>query len=144
MTQQVPLVLTVNSNRRNLELLKQFLEKNDYKVMGAASLAEVDQALQSSRAFSVALVDIVGFDRRIWDYCEMMHNADIPFFVISPKQSNALQKESLQYGARGVLVKPLVIKELLGLINSVVSSPENNATNRPRKNEQNSNHHPTK
>ena len=98
------------------------LEQNGYKVMGAATPAEVDLALQSSQAFSVALVDIVGFDQRIWNYCETMHKANIPFFVISPKQSNALQKESLQYGARGVLVKPLVVKELLGLINSVVSS----------------------
>lgn len=119
MSGQKPAILAVNSNRRNLELLKQFLEQNGYRVVGAASLDEMAQALQSKTEFALALVDIVGFSRQIWDHCETLNQAGVPFFVISPKQSNALQQESLQYGAKGVLVKPLVIKELLGLINTI-------------------------
>lgn len=119
MTARKPAVLAVNSNRRNLELLKQFLEQNGYQVTGVASLDEMGQALASGVEYAVALVDIVGFSRQIWTHCETLNKAGVPFFVISPKQSSALQQESMQYGAKGVLVKPLVVKELLGLINTV-------------------------
>ena len=40
--------------------------------------------------------------------------------MISPKQSAAIQQASLTHGARGVLIKPLVVRELLGLIRSLL------------------------
>lgn len=122
MTGQKPIILVACCNRRNLELLTQFLGQNGYRVEGAASLEELGRMLQSDAEFALGLIDIAGFDRRIWNHCETMNRAGIPFFVISPKQSSALQQESLQYGAKGMLVKPLVIKNLLGLIKSVVPS----------------------
>ena len=118
MTARKPAVLAVNSNRRNLDLLKQFLERNGYQVTGVASLDEMGQALQSDVEFAVALVDIVGFSRQIWTHCETLNKAGVPFFVISPKQSSTLQQESMQYRAKGVWVMPLVVKEPLGLINT--------------------------
>jgi len=46
-----PLILAVNHNRRNLELLAQFLDGEGYQTLPVASLEEYDQAL-SERASS--------------------------------------------------------------------------------------------
>ena len=86
----------------------------------AATLEEFDQALTEANGIGLALVDIAGFDRRIWERCEGLRHHKIPFLVLSPKQSVAIQQASLTHGARGVLIKPLVVRELLGLIRSLL------------------------
>ena len=115
-----PLILTVDRNRRNLELLAQFLGKEGYQSLGATTLEEFEQALTSSVNIKLVLVDIAGFDRNIWNLCERLRNEQIPFLVISPRQSAAIQQESLAHGAQSMLVKPLVIKELMRFILSVL------------------------
>ena len=70
--------------------------------------------------YGLALVDIAGFDRAIWERCEGLRHHKIPFLVLSPRQSAAIQQASLTHGARGVLIKPLVVRELLGLIRSLL------------------------
>jgi len=115
-----PLILAVDHNRRNLELLTQFLEREDYRARGATSLEELDQVLDGTEEIALALLDLAGFDRSIWERCERLRKAEIPFLVISPQQSAAVQQESLAHGARSVLVKPLAVKELLGLIRNLL------------------------
>lgn len=115
-----PLILAVDRNQRNLELLAQFLGKEGYQVLNVSSLEAFEQALTNLQDIDVAMVDISGFDRRIWDGCQRLREEKIPFFVLSPKQSTALQNESLAHGARSVLIKPLVVKELLGIIHSLI------------------------
>lgn len=117
--EQKPLILTVDRNRRNLELLAQFLRKEGYQSMGANNLEEFAQALTSfSAEIKLVLVDITGFNRQIWELCQRLQDEQIPFIVISPRQSHALEQESLTHGAQSMLVKPLVVKELLGFIHS--------------------------
>jgi DNA-binding response OmpR family regulator len=115
-----PLILAVDRNPRNVELLRQFLGKAGYELLAATTPDEFDRALAASEDIKVALVDIGGFDRSIWERCEGLRARQIPFLVLSPKQSTALQQTSLTHGARGVLVKPLVVKELLGIIRSLL------------------------
>ena len=115
-----PLILTVDRNRRNLELLAQFLDKQGYQSFGATSIEEFEQALTKIAEIALVLVDISGFDSHIWKLCESLRNKQIPFLVISPRQSTAIHQESLAYGARSMLVKPLVIKELLRFIQSLL------------------------
>lgn len=112
-------ILVVSHNRRNLQLLVQFLEKAGYQTRGVNSLEELDQSLEKKETIDLALLDLAGFDRSIWERCERLRTANISFLVISPKQSAIVQQSSLAAGARGVLVKPLVVKELLGLIRSL-------------------------
>jgi DNA-binding response OmpR family regulator len=119
-----PLLLTVNRNHRNLELLTQFLGKEGYQTLSASSLEEFDQVLNEVNEIELALVDISGFDRRIWDYCERLRQEKIPFLVLSPKQSAAIQQESLVHGASSMLIKPLVVRELLGIIRSLLRDRE--------------------
>jgi DNA-binding response OmpR family regulator len=114
------MILAVDRNHRNLELLSQFLGREGYQTRPAATLEEFDQALAEANSIGLALVDIAGFDRTIWERCEGLRHHKIPFLVLSPRQSAAIQQASLTHGARGVLIKPLVVRELLGLIRSLL------------------------
>ena len=111
------LILAVDRNHKNLELLTQFLGKEGYQVLAVSSMEEFEQALMRSKEINLALVDIAGFDRQIWEKCDRLRTENIPFFVLSHKQNVAIQQQSLTHGARSMLVKPLVIK-LLGIIRS--------------------------
>jgi len=109
-------ILTINKNHSNLKLLEQFLGKNGFQALGVSSLEEFDQVLAGAKEIGLALVDITGFDRSIWERCELLREQSIPLLVISPKQSADLRQESFDHGAHSMLIKPLVTKELLGVI----------------------------
>ncbi|HEX9131125.1 MAG TPA: hypothetical protein VF844_02410 [Ktedonobacteraceae bacterium] len=112
-------LLLVNRLPRNLQLLADFLAKEGYPTVSASSYEEIDRALANS-PLAVALVDITGFDAEIWARCEQLRMAEIPFLVVSPRQSAAIQQASFSHGAKGVMVKPLVVKELIGVIQSLL------------------------
>ena len=111
-----PSILVLDHNQRNLELLDQFLGQAGYQVLAAHDLDESGQVLAAHAEIGLALINLAGFDRRIWDLCEQVRTKGMPLLVISPKQSVAIEMESLAHGARGVLTKPLVVRELLALI----------------------------
>jgi DNA-binding response OmpR family regulator len=119
-----PVILAVDHNHRNLELLTQFLGKEGFHLRTASSLEEFDQMLTRLDSIELALVDIAGFDRSIWERCERLRDATVPFLVLSAKQSAAVQQASLGHGARGVLVKPLVVKELVGIMRALLAEDE--------------------
>lgn len=114
------LILTVDSNRRNLELLNQFLNKEGYQTIGVSSLEELDRQLSELPEIKLVMLDIAGFDRTIWERCEQLQNQQIAFLVISPKQSATIQAQSLASGARSMLIKPLGMRQLLALIKSLL------------------------
>jgi len=113
-------ILTVGSNRANLELLSQQLQKEGYEVLSVASLEELDQTIQEKKNITIALIDLSGFDERIWDRCEELRKAKTPFIVISPQRSPLIQRDSMKHGASGLLVKPLGIKELMEYIHTLL------------------------
>ena len=117
MSKDKPVILTINRNRRNLELLAEHLGKEGYQVFGVDSYELFDRALDDDTVgIDAALVDIVGFDTHIWLRCERLRDCNVPFMVISPKLSVAIQQESLSHGARVVMIKPLVIKEFVKIM----------------------------
>ena len=109
-------ILTVNKNQANLKLLAHFLGENGFQALSVSSLEEFDQALAGANKIALALVDITGFDRSIWERCELLREQSIPLIVISPRQSADIRQVSLDHGAHNTLIKPLVTKELLGVI----------------------------
>lgn len=111
-----PPILAVDRNQRNLELLTQFLGQAGYPVFAARDASESGRVLDEHAEIGLALINLAGFDRSIWDLCEQVRTKGMPLLVISPKQSVAIEMESFAHGARGVLTKPLVIRELLALI----------------------------
>lgn len=114
-------LLLVNHLPRNLELLAEFLGKEGFQTISASSYAEFDHVLSQQPSIQGALVDIAGFDSQIWLRCEQVRAAKIPFLVVSPQQSTAIQQAGLSHGARSVMVKPLVIKELIAVIKSILA-----------------------
>lgn len=113
-------ILAINSNKNNLELLSQFLSKEGYQVDGFSSVEGSVVDILNSSDYALALVDITGFDKRIWDFCEKLREKGIPFIVISPRQISTVQQQSVEHGAETVLIKPVVIAELLSLIEKVL------------------------
>lgn len=111
-----PILLAVDRNPRNLDLLAQFLRAKGYELRTAATLEEFAQTLDQLPTIRLVLIDISGFDRHIWTQCERLRENQIPFLILSPRQSSSLQQASLAHGASSVLIKPLVVKELLGII----------------------------
>lgn len=117
-----PVILAVDRNQRNQELLDRVLERAGYGTCRAGSLEELDSALSGPAAYALALIDLGGFDRQIWDRCEMLRQKGIPFLLISPRPSDALQREGLMRGARGVLVKPLRMNEFVALLHHLIGA----------------------
>ncbi len=113
-------ILTVDHNKRNLELLAAYLEQAGYRTIAVSDIGQLDQALVERSAVSLALVDISGFDRSIWEWCRQLSEQGIPLLIVSPRQSAAIRQESMSHGAQSVLVKPLVIRELLALLARLV------------------------
>ena len=89
------IILVVDSNRSNLELVSQQLGQAGYQTLTAASLEELDQAIQGEEKTALSLIDISGFDRHIWKSCEELHKAKTPFIVISPRRSPNIQRQHI-------------------------------------------------
>jgi DNA-binding response OmpR family regulator len=113
-------LLLVSHLSRNLQLLVDFLTKEGYATLTATSYGEFDQILNQQQAIAGSLIDIAGFDSQIWTRCEQLRAAKIPFLIFSPRQSTAIQQASITHGAKGVMVKPLVVKELIAVIRSIL------------------------
>ena len=113
-------VLIADSTCRDLELLSQQVSGAGYSTRSAASLDELDQLMQEGNGVSLALIDISGFDRTIWERCARLHEAKIPFIVISPQRSREVQQESLRCCASGLLIKPIAVQELLRYLRDVL------------------------
>jgi len=97
-TSKLP-ILIVGGNPRNLELLAQFLKKEGYESVPASKLEQFRQFLASGDRYGLALVDIGGFDRSIWEYCEQCSNQGIPLLIISPQQHlSSVRVESMSHG----------------------------------------------
>ena len=115
-----PLILAVDSNPSNLKLMTQYLGREGYETRSAASVAELDQVIKGEERISLALIDLSGFDHSIWERCEQLRKAKVPFLVISPQRSPTVQQDSMRHGARGVLIKPVGVKELVGYIRALL------------------------
>lgn len=116
------MILLVGTNARNLTLLEQLLGRQGYACRTACGLAELDTALADQPQFDLALVDVTGFDASIWDRCQKLHAAMTRLLIISPRQSATLRAEGLAHGARDVLIKPLVMRELIELVRGLLRS----------------------
>lgn len=113
-------ILIVDSNRTSLEILSQQLEKEGYQVMRASSLEELDSVINNNSGIALSIVDISGFDERIWERYKELHDAKVPFMVISSQRSSSIQRDSMKYGASCLLIKPLGAKELVEYINTLL------------------------
>lgn len=106
-------ILCIGRHRRNQELLSQVLVKAGYGVKVALSDEDLIPTIQQC-PISLVLLDVTGFDAKIWQSYHALQSRAIPTFVIAPPQSSHLQ---VRYGViQPFLVKPLAVHSLLQLI----------------------------
>jgi DNA-binding response OmpR family regulator len=113
-------ILVVDRNPRNIALLSSFLEREGFVVCPAGSYQDLHAILCHSKSPELAVIDLSGLDRAIWEHCEQLREAGVPIIMVSPMQSAALVQQSRMHGARVVLTRPVVMQHLLGLIRSLL------------------------
>jgi len=113
-------ILIVDSDRVNLELLSHQLDREGYSTSTASSLEELDRAIQDKVRIALLLIDISGFDERIWERCQALVETGAPFIVISPRRSPAVQRDSMRCGASVLLTKPFDFKDLVEHVHTVL------------------------
>lgn len=115
-------ILALDKNSSNLELLGKFLSREGYGVIGVSSIEKFQEKILKEPTIKLAVVDVSGFDRRVWNCCEKLKILDIPFILISPKQSVTIKQQGINYGAREIMVKPLNLKYFLTAIRNFVNN----------------------
>jgi DNA-binding response OmpR family regulator len=113
-------VLAVCHTRKNLQLLTQMLEAAGYNTIQAGELEELDRILQHTGDVHAALIDVGGFDKTIWNRCEALREMEIPFLMLSSRQSDQVQEQSMQRGAHGLVIKPVAVKKLLSFLHTML------------------------
>lgn len=114
-------ILVVNHTVRNLTLLCDFLEQEGYATRGVGNLPELDRVMAEDEESDLVLIDVSGFDGAIWSRCDSLRERGIPFLVVSSAVDRRAREEGLRHGPVGVLTKPLVKRELMSLLRSLVS-----------------------
>lgn len=121
-TESKPLIFSLSRNKRNSDILVKILGEQGYDVAGFSEPIEMVSEAKNREKVDLVLMDISGFNRNIWKSCEDLRLLDITFLVLSPQQHRVIEEQSMKQGAERVLVKPLVIKELLLLVKSLVEN----------------------
>ena len=114
-------ILIIDKKPKNLELITQILEKDNFECFGAETYEQIDFVLDNQLELKVAIIDVVGFNEQIWKRCKRIHQRKIPFLVLSSHPNLLLQKESINHGASSLVTKPVLIKEFLKLLNSIIN-----------------------
>ncbi|SMC27573.1 CheY chemotaxis protein or a CheY-like REC (receiver) domain [Desulfacinum hydrothermale DSM 13146] len=117
------MILIVMTNAANRRVLRQVLEKEGLNVVEAGGIEALAEVIRNNGSLQAALIDITGLEARIWDQCGELHKRQVPFLMLSSRQSRALEAASVAHGARGVLVKPLTIQHLVQLLRSLLENP---------------------
>lgn len=118
-----PRVVAIGRNQRNLELIAEVLSGDGVSTATANSLEAFDQMLEDAQGLQLVLIDLAGFDQRVWERTERLRRMGIPFLVFSAGPRAAWEeKEGLARGAQTVLRKPLGKHELIGIVRSLLGA----------------------
>jgi DNA-binding response OmpR family regulator len=113
-------ILLVSRNAQNVKLLADTLLKQGYGVAVATSAGEFEEHVDAEEAIKLALVDLTGFDAAIWPLCERLRTAQTPLLMLAARKSPSLDQTGRAHGANSVLVKPVGVRELVGLIRVMI------------------------
>lgn len=117
-------ILVVEQNQKNAELINTALIKFGFICSSTSDYAALDTALAENNFFDIVLMDVTGFDADIWERCKKIHQLNIPLLILSAKPSAALQQHGMKYGARGIVSKPVILKDFVNLIYSLINDEQ--------------------
>ena len=113
-------IVMVDHNSRNRALLSDLLAARGYTPLSVGDLSDLQQLLERDQVIDLALVDVSGFGREVWDSIGELGRLGIPFFVVSHRWTPNVQQACLARGGLAVLVKPLVPNDLMQLIQNAL------------------------
>jgi len=115
-------VLVAAAGKRNLELLRQFLGKECFETVPAGSLDDMRLALERTPNIDIAVLDVSGFSSEVWALCDKLRETSVPFLVISGARSAGVDNRAARSGARIVMTKPLVVRNLMRVIHAMLGT----------------------
>jgi CheY-like chemotaxis protein len=117
-------ICLVENHADTAELLAMLLTQRGHQVLSAANCAQARHLLQTQR-FDVLLSDIGLPDGSGWELLEQLTDAERPHYAIAMSGFGALsdRERSRLAGFRHHLVKPIDLRQLVGLLNEA-GAPE--------------------
>jgi two-component system, NtrC family, response regulator HydG len=110
-------ILVISPDQRTLEMVTTELSSDGYKVVRAASEAEVHYCLQRTTAFSGVIVDLSLGERwlaLLEDIANILPAK--PIIALIPQANLKLAIQALQHGAYDYLLKPVLAEEVLTVL----------------------------
>lgn len=121
-------ILIAEDNEASQALIARILEKAGYIVTAVNNGQEALDQLNSSE-YDLCIIDmqmpVMGGQQTIREYREIYPNKDLPFIVLSADESEQTVRESKAAGAARYVVKPINSKDLLSVVESVLSGEKN-------------------
>ena len=113
--------LVLETDEGNFQVLAKFLQKLDLGAIRIQNLNDFDAAMDARGPISIAIIDMLGFDDRIWDICKEIKKREIPMLMISSNHSSEIIRACYAVGAKGIFKKPVLMRELADSIHSLIS-----------------------
>ena len=76
---------------------------------------------QASTSIDIAVFDVSGFSSEVWALCDKLRERSVPFVVISSAPSADIESRAAHSGARVVMTKPLVVRNLIRVLHAMLS-----------------------
>lgn len=114
-------IIIVGANQSETDMLARWLEKDGFDIQRVFSPEEMGKSLQQGKPVA-AVIDITGFDQRGWKHTRKLGEAKIPFIIVAPQRSPTVQRQSIEAGANGVLIKPVRAEELSQHIHTMLGN----------------------
>ncbi|MGL5972710.1 MAG: response regulator transcription factor [Oscillospiraceae bacterium] len=114
-------ILVVDDDKNICELLRLYLEKENYKVAIANDGKSAIETYEHDGKFDIVLLDVMmpGLDG--WQVCrEIRKKSDVPIIMITAKGEIFDKVLGLELGADDYVVKPFDTKEILARIKAVL------------------------
>lgn len=119
-----PLVLVVDDSITEVQFLRKILGREGFRVEAASNgLAGFEKA--KSLKPDLIIMDVVMPEMDGFQATRKLHNdevtQDIPIIMVTSKDQATDRAWGLRQGAKGYLVKPVVVKELLAAVRAILS-----------------------
>lgn len=120
-TSAMTTVLLVMRKPGNVRVMRQALDRLGYRSIGICSETELQSSIADLSSPRLGLVDVSDFGADVWSMCTYLKSHGIPFIVLSAPQALNLGNRSPDYGAAGILRKPIAKSALLQLIHGMAA-----------------------
>ncbi len=118
-----PTILVIDSDPKNLQILKESLESSDFKVITSSDGNEAWSTIRSQKPdMVVSEVDIPGMDG--FKLFEKLQNdplgASTPFVFLTNRRNLEDRVKGLRSGVKDYMIKPLHVKEVIARLNMIL------------------------